>query len=407
MKLNKHINIIIILIVIFTYQVLNASEIKRSTLKTNSDAVLYEFLVLNNSKKDISKIKQLSVKAKSLKIDIKGSDRNEIKIITLKKYISIDNNKFEKIIKFSDESSLHKEGFDDFANFDISVNDKEILLDFPKLLNDETQTVELFLPKNISLDLKIKEGNIKISKFNSEINIKGKQLNTEFKDISSVIEVENKVGSFTMNNFEGVLNLNNLSGNMIFNEINGSLNIKSSTGSFDMKKFSGNLELTTKVSDIKIIDSKESEIFIDYKSGDLELENLKKIEIVDITATIGDISVENSNIKKLNIVNQGGDISLRNSKARMNIDLKAGDIIYESEELFLGDDSYLAIEYGDIIIDIEDTKKYDYYNNIDIKPIDFNAIKDLKNIRNLRVGLRGGESNYMNLAVSSGSVIIK
>ena len=410
MKLINHKNIVLLisLFSIMLLSQLNAAEIKRSTLDNNEDAIKYEFITINNSIKQISKIKQLTVKARALNIDIKGNNTNEIKIITLRKYLS-DNKKIKdvEIVKFSEENSLHKDGFTEFANFDISIKDKEILLDFPKLPNDKIQSVELLLPKNISLDLKIREGDMKLSKFKNEVNIKGKQLDIEFENIRSVLDVENKVGFFIMNDFEGVLNLNTLSSDIKLNEINGSINITSSTGSFDLNNFSGNLELTTKVSDIKIMDSRESEIFIDYKSGNLKLEDLKKVDIVDITATIGDIFVERSIIKKLNIVNQGGDVFINDSQAKMNVNLKAGDIIYKSEKLYLADDSYLSIEYGDIVLDVKDGNEYEYYTDRDMKPLSYNDIEKKSSLRNLRIALKGGESNYMNLSVSSGSVIVK
>lgn len=393
---------------------------------------------LNNvqvySLKNIDNLRQLTLKGRNLKVEIIGNEKGKFEIYSNhdlgltgrggndEDYKFDFDEFFEEFYKYSKENasskgsvekielkdgiSLHSSGNENFAIFDITCKAREISIDFPKLNANNNTPLKIIIPKSLALNIKLKKGDVRLKNIDSDVFIRGKQLDTVIENLKGVFNYDNLSGDVRIKNFDGVSTVKMLSGEIDFRNMIGDLKIKNSAGDFKMEKFDGRLTLDTKVGDIDLADVKDSDVMIDTKSGDISMKNFVSCNMIDIKSSFGEINVEDSQVKVLKIRSEGGAINLKGHKGQYDIELKAGDVHINTDQLDLSVDNFVSVDYGDIILNLEKREQFDFYRSTSdekLMPEELNLYND----RSLRIFRRDKRDYYMNLSVNSGRIEIR
>lgn len=203
--------------------------------------------------------------------------------------------------------------------FTINLNNKNNT----KLIYEETHDIENINTININTisgDIRFKtntENNIKIEVYGDEKNIIEVENNNNILDIEYDIETNICIGICYQEEYIIVY---------IPDTYNNKININTTSG------------------DIKGINLKEASIDLKTKSGDVQINNIDKL---NINSTSGDINIKN--INNLDLKTNSGDVNINTINNKVNIQSTSGDI--EINNLLLTESSNIKANSGDIEID--------------------------------------------------------
>ena len=258
-------------------------------------------------------------------------------------------------------------------------------------LSIEENILEIEMPINLNMQIKINSGDIKlenmrgesyietlggdiiVNDFSGDLDLKTNGGNLELEEVNGFIRAHSAGGNININNSEGVFSSSTIGGDIFMRSIKGEINSQSSGGSInlvDVKgekincRASGGHVKSTNISSRKaVLHSIGKGLFIDKAEGDLTLRsNGGPIDIKDIR---GSLKCEASS----------GDVKMAEIASRVECINAMGDIVLE----LLHDSSiedynvHLETHYGDVTLDISKSIRGDITSKI-YQP---NSVKDL------------------------------
>ncbi|WBW96248.1 DUF4097 family beta strand repeat-containing protein [Oceanirhabdus sp. W0125-5] len=264
----------------------------------------------------------------SIKI-IKGVGKN----IEVEAYITIINNDKEYAEKISDsiieikENELKIKSYE-YRNSSWDLKHFHNFYDHKKMVSIKVDYL-IKVPKQISVNIENKYGNIDISDLNGNINI------------------GNSFGDIDLKNIDGYLKLKNTHGNVTLNNISGDLYIKNSYGYVNIDRTSGKVEVDNCMGKI-CVKNVDKDVKLKNQYDSIQAFSIKgNVDIKGYNCTVEIEGVEGN----VEVDNEHGNITVREVKKGLTIEGYIGNVDVKNGCVFK-EDIYIENKYGDVTLDI-------------------------------------------------------
>ena len=258
-------------------------------------------------------------------------------------------------------------------------------------LSIEENILEIEMPINLNMQIKINSGDITlenmrgesyietlggdiiVNDFSGDLDLKTNGGNLELEEVNGFIRAHSAAGNININKSEGVFSSSTIGGDIFMRSIKGEINSQSSGGSINLvdvkgekincRASGGHVKSTNMSSRKAVLHSIGKGLFIEKAEGDLTLRsNGGPIDIKDIR---GSLKCEASS----------GDVKMTEIASRVECINAMGDIVLELlHDSFIEDyNVHLETHFGDVTLDISKSIRGDITSKI-YQP---NSVKDL------------------------------
>ncbi|MDB5119907.1 MAG: hypothetical protein JWN56_1125 [Sphingobacteriales bacterium] len=226
-------------------------------------------------------------------------------------------------------------------DFNIGVINQQLIAtakpkdNIAKWKNQVSISFKIFVPRQVSSDLKTSGGNLRLANLNGVHNIKTSGGNIQVSKLMGNVQGKTSGGNIDVSDTDENINLETSGGNISAQNCKGTIKLRTSGGNLDLGKLNGTITATTSGGNIQG-DQIQGELITGTSGGNM---NLSKLACnLDASVSSGAIQVEVVKLSKFIKIRSGsGNVNLQIPDGNgLNLDLKGDKVRTNSLKNFNG-----------------------------------------------------------------------